>query len=148
MIFSISIYKDKKENLLIIPQSFDENGIRRNMNKFEKLEGPYTNSQIGDKVLVSFDTCKNEPVIDSKSAINVYELAVRIKSFSKFSKDRLLVRGLLDLNNGYTFSQWKRYSDGSYGLDKGEEIEFKASVGATSEEIGRLVMEAFAAIPE
>ena len=145
MIFSVSIYKDKKENLLIVPQSFDEYGIRRNMAKFEKLEKPYTELEVGEKVAICFNSCIKEPVIDSKQAVNVYELAVGIKSFSRFSKDRLLVRGLFDASNGYTFSPWKRCADGSYGLDKGEEIEFKAKADANSEIIGELVMQAFEA---
>jgi len=145
MIFCISIYKDKKENLLIVPQSYDENGICRDMAKFEKLEKPYAKLDVGESVLKNFQACIKEPRIDSKQAVNVYELAVGIKSYSKFSKDRLLVVGLFDASNGYTFSPWKRYADGSYGLDKGEEIEFKAKADANSEIIGELVMQAFEA---
>lgn len=143
MDFSISIYKDKKENLLIVPQVFDENGIRRNSSKYQIIEKPYSPDLIGEKVKKCFDTCINEPTINSNSAVNVYELATGIKSFSKFSKDRLLVRGLFNQSSGFTFSPWKRYNDGSYGLDKGEEIDFKASTNATVEEIGELIIKAF-----
>lgn len=64
MDFSISIYKDKKENLLIVPQVFDENGIRRNSSKYQIIEKPYSPDLIGEKVKKCFDTCINEPTID------------------------------------------------------------------------------------
>lgn len=143
--YSIGIYKDKRENLLIIPDGFDENGIRRAMNKFRIIEIPYDMKTVGEIVIKVFDEVVKNPHQDAKSAVKVFEIATGIKSYSKFSKDRLLVAGSFEADKGYIFSPWKRYPDGSYGLDKGEEIEFKANIKASAEEIGELVAKAFEA---
>ncbi len=144
MYYSIGIYKDKRENLLIIPDGFDENGIRREMNKFRIIEKPYDMKTIGEMVIEVFDEVVKNHYQDAKSAVKVFEIATGIKSYSKFSKDRLLVLGNYSVDEGYTFSPWKRCPDGSYGLDKDDEkIEFKANTNAYAEEIGELVTKAF-----
>ena len=148
MNYGISIFKDKKENLLIIPQAFDENGIRRDTNKFVIIEKPYTNAIIGEKVFGCFEVIIKEPLQLAKSAIKAHEVATGIKSYKAFSKDRIMVAGSFNQETGYSFIPWNRYPDGSYGLDKGQEIEFNCSVSATAEEIGNLVEDAFKAIDD
>lgn len=141
--YSIAIYKDRKENILIIPQAFDEDGVRRDVNKPIVLKAPYEISLLGKCVLESFEAIIKEPYQHSKSAVKVYELATGIKSWTKFAKQRLFVYGSYNDKKGYEFSPWKRYSDFSYRNFENEEIILGAGVNADVDVIGELVVKAF-----
>lgn len=140
----ISIYKDKKETLLVIPFASDENGIGRDTEKYILIQKPYDNMVVGEKVINCFLDILKNPYQDSKLSVKAHELATGIKSYKAFSKDRLMISGGYDEKRGYTFTPWKRYDDGTYGLDKDDKvIDFSTNSQANPEEIGDLVMQAF-----
>ena len=140
--YSISIYKDARGDILIIPQAFDENGVRRDINKSIKVDSPFDVKTLGKAIKESFEIVQKEPFQHSRSAVKVYEIATGIKSWAKFSKEREFVSATYNIENGYEFSPWKRFADFSYRPYESEVI-FKAVSEANAEEIGKSVVNAF-----
>ncbi|MFX4260916.1 hypothetical protein ACOBQJ_01820 [Pelotomaculum propionicicum] len=143
MIYNVSIYKDKKDNILLIPYVFDEHGIRRKYNKPVTLEKPYQSFVIGKSVRECFKVSIETKCQQSEQAVNVWQIATGIKSWYKFSKERLCVSGKFNPEEGYTFLPLKRQSDGSYTPEGIEIIHLTAGLDAPDEEIGELVLKAF-----
>ena len=140
--YSISIYRDKKNTILIIPDSFDENGVRRELNKPKIIEMPYDLESIGSNVKDCFYICVNNSFQSQKSAVKVYEIATGVKSWSKFFKDRISVWGELDLKKGYNFAPFKKSQNSSYAPFSND-ISFKVNLDADYKTIGEAVLKAF-----
>ena len=136
MIYHISIYKDKKDVILLIPNAKTEGGFSVEINKPVIIEVPYNDVTIGEKVMECLEVCKNEPIHSSKDNIKVFEIVTGIKSYSKFSKDRLTVTFFVDTEKGFTVLPLVRFSDGSYRPNKERYQEIKLELNATNEQIG------------
>lgn len=147
--YGISVYRDKKGIILLIPHAFDENGVRRGTPRFTPIESPYDKFTIGRKIIESFRVTINNPYQKAVDAVRTHEIATGIKSYKAFSKNRIMIAASFEKENGYTFTPWKRFHDGSYGLDKDDpKIEFKAGIDASEEEIGDLVLRAFDSVAQ
>lgn len=143
MVYSLGIYKDKNDTIIIIPYVADEHGIRREYNKPITLNKPYQHHIISNAVKESFRVSIETKCQISKQSVNVWQIATGIKSWYKFSKEMLLVDGSFDPEKGYVFSPWKRQPDGSYSTKGIEKISYTAGLDASDEEIGELVLRAF-----
>ena len=144
MQYRVGIYKDKRETLLIIPKVYDENKILRDLNKPVFLNVPYDFNMIGRTIRKCFEVCAKELFQHSKDAVKVYEIATGVRSFAKFTKERDYVTCLMDAENGYKFSPWQRYPDGSYRPIDNSVVNFEVGLEAEDEKIGEIIMNAFA----
>ena len=146
MIYTVSIYKDKKDGLLLIPTAKTEAGFSVEINKPIIMEKPFGIESIGEKVNQCFKICEKEPVQPIhhiKEVVKVFEIVTGIKSYSKFSKDRLLVNVFMDTEKGFTIMPTVRHSDGSYRPSKERYPEIMLDLSATSEQIGNVIMDVF-----
>lgn len=146
MKYTVHVFKGIQGNVLIIPYGFDQNGIRRALNFPRKLLSSQENQDLGLAVRESFLVSKNSPVIeDVKSLPNVFEAATGIKTWSKFAREHILVDGMWDTEQGYTFEPMERQEDNSYMPRKTRE-KVQLGLNATDEEIGEAVNQAFSII--
>src|SRR4051812_34232969 len=117
MIYTVSIYKDKNESLLLIPTAKTEAGFPVEINKPISMEKPYDNLIVGENVKKCLEISQKEPIQPIhhiKDSVKVFEIVTGIKSYSKFSKDRLSIVVFMDTEKGITLLSLVRYSDGSY----------------------------------
>lgn len=143
MIYNVSIYKDKNDTILLIPYVPDEHGIRRMYNKPVKLNKSYHNHSIGKSVRECFKVSIETKCQLSKQVVNVWQITTGVKSWHKFSRERLCVSGKFNPEEGYTFLPLKRKPDGSYSREGLEKISLTAALDATDEEIGEMVLRSF-----
>ncbi len=149
MIYAISIYKDKKDVLLLLPTAKTEAGFSIEINKPIIIEKPYTNIAVGEKVKECLDISRKEPVQPIhhiNEVVKVFEIVTGIKSYSKFSKERLSMEVFMDTEKGYTIMPLVRHSDGSYRPSKERYPEIKMDLSATSEQIGKAITDTFQAL--
>lgn len=148
MKYSIGIFKDKKGTILVIPHAHDENGIGRDFCKYVMLEKPYETSDIGRIVRECFKECIMEPFLHSKNAVKVFELATGIDNWATFSRGKLYVLGIMCSEDGFSFTQWKRYHGGAFGGEKGlKQFYYKAGFDASDGIVGELILKAFDSPP-
>ncbi|MBO8171536.1 MAG: hypothetical protein H0Z33_06590 [Bacillaceae bacterium] len=137
--YRASVFKDEHDTILMFPVGRDENGIPRTMNQHIKLEPPYAVEMIGEKLLQCLEmSATDEPV--SAEGKRAFESATGIKSFKKFSQNRLMVGVTWLEDRGYIFSAYKRDKKGAY-LGTGEENNLGS--GAGPEAIGEMLLETF-----
>jgi hypothetical protein len=143
MIYQVTVYKDKKDCLLLIPNARTDAGFSVGINKPTIMEYPYDNVSIGEKVRESLKICTKEPIYSSKNFIKVYEVVTGIKSFSKFSKDRLALEVFMDMEKGFIVLPLVRHSDGSYRPSNERYPDVKLDLNATNEQIGEAIQGGF-----
>ncbi len=143
MEYSVSVYKDKKGALILIPTAFDKQGLRRSLDIFKKLEESYDAEVLGETLRQYFQISKNSPVIqDVKSIGSAFEMATGIKNWSKFSKDRICVGAGWNLEKGYRIVPMKRVKGGGYLSEKGDPV-VELGLDSSDKEIGEGVIKAF-----
>lgn len=145
MIYDMSIYMDKKDSLLLLPTAKTEVGFSSEINKPISIVKPYDDLAIGEKVKECLEICKNEPILPihhTNQSKKAYEIITGIKSYSKFSKDRLSISVFLDTEIGYTIMPLVRHSDGSY-RPSNRYPEIKLDLTASCNQIGKTVSDAF-----
>ncbi|MDR7313786.1 hypothetical protein [Brevibacillus nitrificans] len=140
MLFTVSVFRDKKGVLLMIPFAHDEDGIRRNVNKPIVIEPPYQNGDIAQKLKECFEICKKGPYPRAEMSVMVYKEVTGISSYPKFSKERANVNAQFDSTKGYLFRPSKREKDGSY-THKEEAIE--TGMNPTGIELEEALMRAY-----
>lgn len=143
MIYHVTVHKDKKDCLLLIPNAKTDAGFSVGINKPTIMEYPYDNVSIGQKVKESLEICTKEPIYSSKDFVKVYEVVTGIKSFSKFSKDRLALEVFMDTEKGFTVLPLVRHSDGSYRPNKETYPEIMFELSTTNEELGNAIVDRF-----
>ncbi|MDR7313784.1 hypothetical protein [Brevibacillus nitrificans] len=140
MIYSVSVYKDKKGSLLFIPYAYDENGIGRNVNKPQTITGPKGYDQIPQKIKDCLEVSKSGSYSSSDLMVKVHEVVTGIKSYKQFSKERDSVTVDFDPKEGYTFTPNFREKDGSYGF---KEETLKLGLYPDDEELVLTLMKAY-----
>ena len=146
MKYTVHVFKSIRDNVLIVPYGFDQNGIRRALNFPKQLPSSQGNHDLGLAVRESFFVSQNSPVIeDVKSLPNVFEAATGIKIWSKFAREHVLVDGLWDTEQGYTFEPMERQKDNSYMPRKSRE-KVQLGLNATDEVIGKAINQALSVI--
>lgn len=146
MNYCVSLYRDNLGQVLIIPNAKDENGVSVQINKPIILDKPYRALEIGEKVKECFKICEKEPLQHSKDFVKVYEILTGIKSYPKFSKDRLALVILMNIENGFTVLPLQRFADGSYRPNTEKYPEVKMDLSATNEQIGETIIDRFEAL--
>jgi hypothetical protein len=140
MIYTVGVYRDKKDDILIIPTSRDEYGIGINLNNPIVINPSHDPSNLGKMLNEGFEYCKKTPFLHSKDAVDVHEIVTGIKSYAKFSKDRLYLNVALDLKRGYFFYPGKRVKGGGYTFGK---IVIEEPLKATDQQLGETLLKAF-----
>ncbi len=143
MIYGVTLYKDSLGQLLILPNAKDEAGVSVQLNKPVILNQPYGALETGQKIKECFEVCASEPFQSSKDFVKVYEIVTGIKSFPRFSKNRLSVMIFLDTEKGYTIMPLQRYPDGSYRPNSQKYPQVSLEIHAGSLQIGEAMLNAF-----
>ncbi|MFX4260917.1 contact-dependent growth inhibition system immunity protein [Pelotomaculum propionicicum] len=140
----ISIYKDKKEIIIIVPVPRHINGYGWQIDKPAIIKNPSDVSFVGKKARESFEMAAKETPFHGEKGFD-YEQVTGTKNYAKFTRERKNVWGYMDIDKGYyIFRPSKRERGGGYTpINKAREKEYTLSIDSTDEEIGRMIMKAF-----
>lgn len=143
-IHSISIYKDKKDTLIIVPIPQHIRGYGWQIDRPVIIEKPYDFSLIGGKAKECFEISAKETPYNGEKGFD-YEKATGIKNYAKFTRERRRVFGGMYVEKGYyQFMPSKRERGGGYTpINYDKEEVYTISIDTTDEEIGRMIMKAF-----
>ena len=137
--YAVSVYQHTADQtVFIIPMTFDERGLKVNVDKPLVLDPPYDAARLGEHLSRALEISKNEPVIDSSDAPKVYTNLTGIKSYKKFSEGRLYTSITFIAGRGYLILPHKRDARGSY-VGTGEIIELPPE--ATELTLGEMLIE-------
>ncbi|MBO8171537.1 MAG: hypothetical protein H0Z33_06595 [Bacillaceae bacterium] len=138
--YRASVFKDEHDTILMFPVGRDENGIPTMMNQHIKVDPPYTAKDVGENLLHCLEMSGTDQPVSSEEGKRSFADATGIKSFKKFSQNRLLVNVVWLEDRGYIFSANKRDTKGAY-LGTGKENNLDSGAGA--EAIGEMLLETF-----
>ncbi len=146
MKYTQGIYKNINGRILIMPDGRDKQGVGRSLNMPAFVDTSQNFRELGKAVRDCFLVSQNSPPIeDVKTLGNVIEAATGIKIWSKFAREHVLIDGMWDTEQGYTFEPMERQKDNSYMPRKTRE-KVQLGLTATDEEIGKAINQAFSVI--
>lgn len=140
----VSIYKDKKGTIIIVPVPQHINGYGWEIDRPVIINKPYDFSLIGRKAKECFEVAAKETPYYGDKGFD-FEKATGIKNYAKFTRERKSVFGMFFIEKGYyIFRPSKRERGGGYTpINKAKEEVYTISIDTTDEEIGRMIMKAF-----
>ena len=144
LIQSVSLYFDKKNNVIIFPLWRDDVGLSRNSIKFTKLEAEFVPTELGIEILESLKISKRNEYEDIN--LNAWKEATGLKTWRAFQKKyQSVIVDLVDGKNWY-IAKYRKLKDGSYGLEKGDEEKYsrRYTEPLTAEQLGHIVLEMLA----
>ena len=144
LIQSVSLYFDKKNNVIIFPLWRDDVGLSRNSIKFTKLEAEFVPTELGIEILESLKISKRNEYEDIN--LNAWKEATGLKTWRAFqNKYESVIVDLVDGENWY-LAKYRELKDGSYGLEKGDEEKYsrRYTEPLTAEQLGHIVLEMLA----
>lgn len=144
LIQSVSLYFDKKNNVIIFPLWRDDVGLSRNSIKFTKLEAEFVPTELGIEILESLKISKRNEYEDIN--LNAWKEATGLKTWRAFQKKyESVIVDLVDGENWY-IAKYRKLKDGSYGLEKGDEEKYSREYTEplTAEQLGHIVLEMLA----
>ncbi|MFC5704109.1 hypothetical protein ACFPVX_22710 [Cohnella faecalis] len=136
-LYTIYVYKDKKDTLLVIPYAKNDQGVRTNVNKPQIIEPPLIMEQLGLKTREAFEVAIQETYL-KRDHVYVIAHLTGIKSWKKLHKEYLFVRAILTPDSQYIF-----YPGIGVTSDWDEEKGISLPTNATNEEMGTAVMNTF-----
>ncbi len=142
MIYSVTLYKNKKNKIIILPNAQDETGLGRSVNQAIVVDVPYNMALLGQKTKEAFDiSVMNTPY--SGPYEDVLGRVSGMTNWSRFVKEWLSVwASMNDETKTYRFLPGKR-ERGGYSTVKGNEELYLLPIMASNEEIGALILNAF-----
>jgi hypothetical protein len=96
IIYSVSVYKDNRNQLIIIPNAFTSDGVGQNVNKPIIIDNISDLEHIGDSITESLIVCKAK-FNDDELDLKVHEIVTGKKGWASFYKQRNLVVVCSDL---------------------------------------------------
>ncbi|SET36714.1 hypothetical protein [[Clostridium] polysaccharolyticum] len=138
---SVSIYFDKKKNVIIFPIWRDEDGIPRQSMKFVKLNFGYNETELGKEILDVLETSRINEYEDTKQ--NAWKEASNLNTWKKFQKNYETVKVDLFENKKWNLAKYRKLKDGSFGLEKGDEEKYSREYTEplTVQQLGHIVLE-------
>lgn len=142
-IASVSMFQDKKGEMIIIPMWRDVNGVNRDSVKFKKIGCTYTEYDIGKEILYAVEISKKNEQEDSNQ--EVYKKASGLRSWNAFQKKYESM--VLEVFTGeeWMFTRLLKQKDHSYGLTKDQVDKYTKifSEPLSPEILGKVVLEMF-----
>lgn len=142
--YSVGIYKNINDNsLILVPDGFDQHGLRRSVNKPVLLKEPYTTDVIGAKLKVCFETTVNHQYEARDMEVIVTELVTGEKHNKKFVKNHLFQWVFFNIEKGYEFEA-KTKSNDSLGFTAIPNTNPLAlNLKSTDRELGEAILQTF-----
>jgi hypothetical protein len=146
MDYSVGIYKNLNDNtIFLIPNGFDQHGIRTNINKPAVLKEPYAPATIGRKLRECFEVTVNRQYTDEDLKAIVTRLVTGEKSDKKIVKEHLFQWVFFNREMGYEFEAKMNSKDGRGYTAIPDSPPLAVDSGAEDRELGNAVMQTFEA---
>jgi hypothetical protein len=141
----ISLYRNSHNTIVVIPDTHDERGFGRRLNKPLVLEQPYTISQVGATARQAFLYAKENPHIDSKDVVDVLGMITGQKSSSKRVKEWRMVNALAEPEEKLIkLDSWVAHNRSYAGHP--DYPHYTLPYDCTDEELGKTIIAAFDAM--
>jgi hypothetical protein len=140
LIYNVNVYKDNRENLVIIPYAFSSEGIRKNVNKFAVIDNINDYEKIGKMVKECLLECQRE-YDNHELDIMVHEIVTGKKGWANFYNVRECVYVDSDLKNFYSIKPTEKIlKERSYSYIP---ISFDLEYMTDNVTLGKKVVETF-----
>lgn len=144
MDFSVRVYKNINNNtLILVPDGFNQHGIRCNINKPVVLKEPYEVVLIGAKLKECFEIVVNHQYTGEDMKVIVTRLVTGEKSDKKFVKNHLFQLVFFNKENGFGFEAKTGSKDGRGYTGKPNTIALILDGNASDIELGKAVLRTF-----
>lgn len=144
MDYSVGIYKNINNNtLILVPDGFNQHGIRCNINKPVVLEEPYQPSLIGAKLKECFDITVNHQYTDEDMKVIVTKLVTGEKSDKKFVKNHFFQMVFFNNENGFEFEAKIESKDGRGYTMKPNTTALVLDKNSNETDLGEAVLRTF-----
>ena len=150
--YYINVFKDKENNIIIIPNARCEHGFHVESNFPETLNYPYSEAELGAKAKTAMQSVIAHPFLLKSDATHVFE-TVTGKKWVPFAKQRHCVDFRLNIGGeefderfekGYRAKYKKRTAKNSFGnLVSDPEFSEDLPLNAGDEEIGAAILRIF-----
>lgn len=141
---SISVYIDRKNELLFAPVFTDEKGFGAKLSYFAKLPLPYTEDQIGREFLKVWEEYKDHPIVSTKEkeeAVPYYKIVTKGKGFRAFASGRWMIEAeFFTSENEMLLTYWYKCSNGFEIHTSDTHIQRIVPISASFEEIGHAIL--------
>ncbi|WP_053362672.1 hypothetical protein [Bacillus sp. FJAT-27251] len=146
MDYSVGIYKNSKDNtIFLIPDGFDQHGIRTNINKPAILKEPYEPAIIGRKLRECFEVIVNRQFTDEDLKVIVTRFVTGEKSDKKIVREHLFQWVFFNSEMGYEFEPKMKSKDGRGYTAIPNIPPLAVDGGAGDFELGSAVLQTFKA---
>ena len=116
----LGLYFDKEDNVILNPKLLDPAGFYRTSKRYMKLEHGWSESELAESIMKGLSISEENNLEDANGEKFWIE-ATGIKGFAAFSKKYRYVAIECSKEKGcYFIHSFKRYKDGSYGMDEDE----------------------------
>lgn len=112
-IASVSMFQDKKGEMIIIPMWRDVNGVNRDSVKFQKIGCTYTENELGKEILNAVEVSKKNEQEESNQ--EVYKKASGLKNWNIFQKKYESVILEIFSCDEWVFTRLLKQKNHSYG---------------------------------
>jgi hypothetical protein len=144
MDYSVGVYKNINNNtLILVPDGFNQHGIRCHINKPAVLEEPYQPSMIGTKLKECFDITVNHQYTDEDMKVIVTRLVTGEKSDKKFVKNHLFQMVFFNKENGFEFEAKTQSKDGRGYTMKPKTTALVLDKKSSETDLGKAVLRTF-----
>ncbi|WHY78159.1 hypothetical protein QNH20_03055 [Neobacillus sp. WH10] len=144
MDFSVGVYKNINNNtLILVPDGFNQDGIRCNINKPAMLKEPYKPALIGEKLKECFKITINHQYTDEYMKVIVTRLVTGEKNDKKFVKNHLFQLVFFNKDNGFEFEAKMVSKDGRGYTLKPNTSALVLDEKASDTELGEAVLRTF-----
>lgn len=143
LIAHVTLFKDRRGELLIIPTWRQKDGPSISSMKYKKIDYSYTESELGKEVLQAIEISKRNEQEELEQ--EVYKVASGLKSWNSFQKKYENVAvSVLDTGE-WKISKYLKQKGHSYGLNKDQVDKYTKifSEQLSSEALGKVILEMF-----
>ena len=146
IVYSVGIFKNINDNtIFLIPDGFNQYGIRNNINKPVVLKEPYEVALIGATLRKCFEITVNRQYTDEDMKSHVTRLVTGEKSEKKIVKNHLFQAAFFNKEIGYEFEAGMKDKDGRGYTLIPNLPPLELDVSADDIELGKAVLKAFEA---
>jgi hypothetical protein len=140
LFYSVHVYKDNRENLVIIPYALSSEGISRNVNKFVVIDNINDYEKVGKLVKECLLECQKE-YDDHELEIKVHEIVTGKKGWANFYNVRECLYVDSDLKNLFAIRPTEKIlKERSYSYNP---ISFELAYMTDNATLGKKVVETF-----
>ncbi|MDQ2085946.1 hypothetical protein RBH29_05770 [Herbivorax sp. ANBcel31] len=132
---SVSVFFDRRKNVIVIPYAKDKYGVGRAVEEPQFLFSPYKKDELGNFIRKTLAMCNSENFCSDVKLMKI----LNSKNWRGFSKGKKSISVYFKKNTGLVFNKTRRWSDGSYDFNSNKSNKV-LSCYADNNEIGQTLI--------